>query len=76
MAMTMLIHSLLRFPDEIFLTDIFPMVMDYAIWIYNRIPHFQSVISDIEIFPSSMFDTVAETIINFHVWFIPTYVLE
>ena len=38
----MLMHAALRCPEDTFSTDIWPMVMDYAIWIYNRTPDMQS----------------------------------
>ena len=50
--------------------------MDYAVWVYNRIPDMQSGLSTAEIWPSSMFDPVSETLKNFHVWGFPTYILE
>ena len=50
--------------------------MDYAVWVYNRIPDIQSGIYAIEIWSRSMFDPVSETLSNCHVWGCPTYVLE
>ena len=38
MASTMLIHAALICPEDTFPTDIWQMAMDYAVWIYNRIP--------------------------------------
>ena len=42
MARTMLMRAELRFPEDILSTDILPMEMDYAVWVYNRIPNMHS----------------------------------
>ena len=52
---TMLMHAALRCPDEIFSTDIWPMEMDYAVRVYNRIPDMQFGLSTIEIWSRSSF---------------------
>ena len=49
MERTMLMHAALRCPDEILYTAIWPMTMDYAVWVYNCIPDIQSGFSAIEI---------------------------
>ena len=36
MERTMLIHVVLRCPEDKFSTDLWPMAMDYAVWVYNR----------------------------------------
>ena len=41
-ARTMLMHNVFRCPDDTFSTDIWPMAMDYSVWVYNRIPDIQS----------------------------------
>ena len=76
MASTMLMHADMRFSENTFSTDIWPMAMDYAVWVYNRIPGIQSGLSAIEIWSSSRFETVSETRSNFHVWGCPTYLLR
>ena len=73
MARTMLMHAALRCPDDTLYTYLWPMVMDYAVWVYTRTPDMQSVLSAIDM---SMFEPVSETLSNFHVWGCPTYVLE
>ena len=45
----MLIQYALRYPEGKFPTDILPMVMYYAVWMYNIIPGMQSGIYPIEI---------------------------
>ena len=42
MTGTMLMHSALRYPEETLSTDIWPMEMDYDVWVYNWIPDMQS----------------------------------
>ena len=72
----MLMHAALRCPEDKLSTDICPMSMDYAVWVYNRTPDMQSGLSDIEICLRSRFEPVSETLSNCHVWGCPTYVLE
>ena len=38
MARTMLIHAAMRSPDGTISADLWPMAMDHAVWLYNRIP--------------------------------------
>ena len=57
-------------------TDLWPMAMDYAVWVYNRTPGMQSGLSAIEIWSRSRFELVSETLGKCHVWGFPTYVLE
>ena len=42
MEKTMLMHADLICPDDTFSIDIWPMSMDYAIWVYNQISDIQS----------------------------------
>ena len=72
----MLMHTALRCTDDMLSTDIWPMAMDYAVWVYNQIPDTQSGLSAIEIWSRSRLDPVSENLSNFHVWVYPTYVLE
>ena len=44
---TMLVHAALRCPEEKLYTAIWPMAMDYDVWIYNRIPDMQAGLSAI-----------------------------
>ena len=76
MSRTMLMHAALRCPEDTLSTDLWPMAMDYAVWVYNRTPDIQSGLSAIEIWSRSRFEPVSETLSNFHVWGCPTYVLE
>ena len=56
--------------------DIWPMEMYYSISLYKHIHDMQSGLSAIEIWSSSRFEPVSETLSNCHVWGCPTYVLE
>ena len=76
MARTMLMHAALRCPEDTLSTDLWPMEMDYAVWVYNRTPDMQSVLSDIEIWLRSRFEPVSENLSNCHVWGCPTSVIE
>ena len=68
MARTILMHAALRCPGDTFSTDLWPMAMDYAVWVYNRTPDMQSGLSAIEIWSRSRFEPVSETLSNCHVW--------
>ena len=72
----MLIQAALRCPEDTPSTDLWPMTMDYAVWVYNRIPDMQYVLSAIEIWSRSIFDPPSKTLYNCHVWGYPTYFLE
>ena len=49
MARTMLMHAAIICPEDTLTTDIWPMVMDYDVWVYNQIPDTQSRLSAIKI---------------------------
>ena len=70
---TVLTNVVLVCPKDTFTNDIFPMMMDYAVWIYNRIPDIQSGLYSIDICSISRFDTVLENLSNFHIWDCTTY---
>ena len=42
MASTMLMHTEFRCPEDTLSTDLLPMKMYYAVWVYNWIPDIQS----------------------------------
>ena len=69
-------HAALICPEDTLSTDIWPMSMDYAVWVYNRIPDTHYGLSAIEIWSRSRFEPVLETLRNCRVWGCPTYVLE
>ena len=76
MAITMLMHTDLRCPEDILSTDHWPVAMDYAVWVYNWISDMQSGLSAIEMWSRWRFDPVSETLSNCHVWGCPIYFLE
>ena len=76
MASTMLIHAALRYLEDTLSTDLWPMEMDYYVWVYNRIPYILSGFSAIEIWSRSRFNPVPETLSNCSVWVCTKYVLE
>ena len=55
MTRTMVMHNALRCPEDTLSTDLWPMAMGYAVWVYNRIPDMQYGLSAIEIYSSSRF---------------------
>ena len=67
MARTMLTHAGLRCPDDTLSTDLWPMAMYYAVWVYNWTPDMQSGLSAIEIWSRSRFEPVSETLSNCHI---------
>ena len=67
MARTILMHASFRCPQDTFSTDLWPMEMDYSVWVYNLTPDMQSGLSAIEIWSRSRFESVSETLSNCHV---------
>ena len=49
MERTMLMHAELRCPEDTLSTDLWPMAIYYAVWVYNRTPDMQSGLSAIDI---------------------------
>ena len=76
MSRTTLMHADLRCPEYTLYTDLWPIVMDYAVWIYNWIPGMQSGLYDIEIWSRSRFETVSETLSNYTFWGCTTYLFK
>ena len=58
MERTMLMHTALRCTEDTFSTDLWPMEMDYSVWVYNRIPDMKYGLSAIEIWSKVRFETV------------------
>ena len=72
-ACTMLLHSMLHWPQETTL-DLWPFAVDYAVYIWNRLPRQKSGLSPMEIFYSTK--STHEELLNAKVWGCPVYVLE
>ena len=75
MERAMLMRAALRYPEDTLSTDLWPMAMYYAVWVYNWIPDMQSGLSAIDICSRSRFEPVPETLSSCNVWGRPTYVL-
>ena len=75
MARTMMLHAAMRWPEEELTPDLWPMAMDYAVYIYNRLPKSDSGYSPIELWSRTSFD-FHSLIRDCHVWGAPSYTLE
>ena len=49
MEKTIIINDVLIYTEDTFSTDLWPVVMEYYVWINNSIPELRSGLSDIEI---------------------------
>ena len=58
MARTTLMHAALRFPEGTLSTDVWPVAMDYSVWVYNSISDMYYGLSTIEIWSRSRFKPV------------------
>ena len=75
MARTMMLHSAMRSADGSLNTDLWPMAMDYAAWIYNHLPRRDSGASPEELWTRTTSDTPL-LLADCHVWGCPVFVLE
>ena len=69
----MLLHAAIHWPKETTL-DLWPMAMDYAVYLWNCIPRKDSGIAPLELFCKGKIDN--DMLRNAHVWGCPTYVLD
>jgi len=76
MARTMMMHAALRHGGGVINQELWPMAMDHAAWIYNRIPQQGSGLSPLELWTRSTAMNVADTLGNCHVWGCPTFILD
>ena len=76
MARTMLIHAAMRSPEGTIMAELWPMAVDHAVWIYNRVPRMDSGLSALEIWGRSTFLPTKDILSTCHTWGSPTYVLE
>ena len=67
MARNVLMYADLRCLEDTLYTYIWPMEMDYSVWVYNHIPDMHYGLSAIEICSRSRFEPVSETHINCYV---------
>ena len=79
MARTMMLHAALHAPDLV-TAELWPMALDHAVWIYNRIPRFGTGKCDgatpLELWSRSMHVPTRDILGNSHVWGCPVFVLE
>ena len=75
-ARAMLMNTTLKCTEGTFPNDIYPTNVGNSVWFYNHIPYIHSSIYAIEIWSISRFNTVPETLHNFHLWRYLTYILE
>jgi hypothetical protein len=72
-ARAMLLHAAIHWPEEILL-DLWPLAMDYAVWIWNRMSRKESGLAPVEIFCGATLD---KTILhNTHIFGCPAYMLD
>ena len=76
MARTMLIHADIHSPGGTISMDLWPMAMDHAVWLYNRIPRQENGIAPIEIWSRTTIHPYDSIFSNCHTWGCPTFVLE
>jgi hypothetical protein len=72
-ARAMILHAAIHWPEEISL-ELWPFAMDYAVYLWNRMPRKETGLSPIEIFCGSKIDR--SVLRNAHVWGCPSYVLD
>ena len=71
-ARTMLTHAAIRWPDAI-TTDLWPMALDYAVWLHNRMPK-STGIAPIDLLTRTT--VPRHHLANAHVFGCPTFVLD
>jgi hypothetical protein len=74
----MMLHAAMRSPEGLIITELWPMAMDHATWLYDHIPKMDTMdtgISPIEIWSRTVLST-ANLLNEFHVWGSPVYVFE
>ena len=75
-ARKLMIHAALRSPEGHITGDLWPMAMDHAVWLYNRIPKRQSGLSPYELWNRSTLSPTRELFGDCHVWGSPCFVLS
>jgi len=76
MARTMMLHAAMRSPEGMMTADLWPMAMDHAVWLYNRIPKMDTGLAPIELWTRSTFLPTKDMLSNCHTFGCPVYVLE
>jgi hypothetical protein len=73
MARTMMLHAAIRWPNTAD-AQLWPMAVDYAVYIYNHTPNARSGIAPIDIITRTQWPR--HKLQSLHVWGSPTYVLD
>jgi hypothetical protein len=73
-ACTMLLHSMLHWPDQADL-QLWPFTMMHAAYLWNHLPQHDNLLAPVEIFSSTKFDNYNH-LHRAHVWGAPVYVLD
>ena len=72
-ARTMMLHAAIHWPSEIS-TELWPFAMEYAVYLWNRMPGRISKVTPLEIMTGTKLD--ASHLRSSHVWGCPCYVLD
>ncbi|KAL7483583.1 hypothetical protein ACHAW6_014376 [Cyclotella cf. meneghiniana] len=73
MARANMLHASLHWPDHSF-TDLWPLVMNYAVWVYNKLPQHDVGLSPEELF--SGIKCLCSSLPHAHIFCCPVYVLD
>ena len=73
MARTMMLHATIRWP-EVADAQLWPMAVEYAVYIYNRLPQKDTGLSPLEVLTGTKWPV--GKLHDLHVLFAPTYVLD
>ena len=69
----MILHAAIHWPEEMMM-DLWPLAMDYAIYLWNHMPRKDSGMAPIEIFSGCKLDKMI--LHNAHMWGCPAYILD
>ena len=75
MSRTMLMNFAMRSPQVTITTELWPMAIDQAVWLYNWMPREDSDISTYEICIRSYFLPRKDIMPTFHIWGYPAYII-
>ena len=73
MSRTMMLHAAICWPDMAD-SSLWPLAMEYAVYIYNHTPKMESGVAPIDIF--SRTTVPRQRLKDLHVWGCPTYILD
>ena len=76
MARTMMLHAVLRSPPDTLTPDLWSFSMDYAVWLYNRIPQQQTGLAPIDLWTRNVNIDHHIALNDCQVWGAPSFVLE